>query len=138
MRPYYVPPSVGSPSDLHTYPSTASNIGSKNASITSATNSFGSSARNILAEMNYKEYTSDTSLSNSEIGKQLVEQAIWKYTSIFLAQPLEVAKTVLQVQLLEGDQRLPLSARAAGKVRRYSDTHRDSNEHYDVCPWFTN
>ena len=87
--------------------------------------------------MDYKEYNSDTSLSNSEIGKQLVEQAIWKYTSIFLAQPFEVAKTVLQVQLLEGDQQLPLQARAVGKVRRYADTYRDSDEQYDVCPCST-
>ena len=134
LRPYYISPSVSSPSDFPAHPSTASNIGSKNASTTTATNSFGSSARNILADMDYKDYNSDTSLSTSEIGKQLVEQAVWKYTSIFLAQPFEVAKTVLQVQLLEGNQQLPLQARAADKARRYADTYRDSDEQYDVCP----
>ena len=88
--------------------------------------------------MNYAEYTSDASPSISEIGKQLVEQAIWKYTSIFLAQPFEVAKTVLQVQLFKGDQQLPSQARAASKVRKHTDTYRDSDEqYYDVCPCST-
>ena len=99
--------------------------------------SFGSSTRNILADMDYKEYTPGASPSNAVIGKHLVEQAMWKYTSIFLAQPFEVAKTVLQVQLLESDQQSPLQARTGGKVRRYADTYRDSDEHYDVCPCFT-
>ena len=138
MRPYYIPPSVGPPSDLHTHPSTASNIGSRNASTTTAANSFGSSARNILADMDYTEYISDAAPSNSEVVKQLVEQALWKYTSVFLAQPFEVAKTVLQVQLLEGGQRLPSQARAADKARRYADSYRDSDEPYDVCSSFTN
>ena len=88
--------------------------------------------------MDYTEYISDAAPSSSEVGKRLVEQAIWKYTSIFLAQPFEVAKTVLQVQLLEGDQQLPLQARTAAKARRYADTYRDSDEPYDVCSWFTN
>ena len=48
--------------------------------------------------MDYTEYLSDPSPSSSDAIKLLVEQALWKYTSIFLAQPLEVAKTVLQVR----------------------------------------
>ena len=58
----------------------------------------GSSARNILADMDYSEYLSQSSPSPGEIGRSLVEHAIWKYTSIFLAQPFDVAKTVLQAQ----------------------------------------
>lgn len=34
-----------------------------------------------------------------EVIKALVDQALWKYMSVLLAQPFDVAKTVLQVQL---------------------------------------
>lgn len=95
LRPYYIPPSVGlSGPQNGTF---ATNAGSKLVSSTS-TNSFGSSARNILADMDYTDYIPESSPSSTVILKALVEQAIWKYTSVFLAQPFEVAKTVLQVQ----------------------------------------
>jgi fusion and transport protein UGO1 len=48
--------------------------------------------------MDYTDYLSDASPSPREIGRSLVEHAIWKYTSIFLAQPFDVAKLVLQAQ----------------------------------------
>lgn len=48
--------------------------------------------------MDYTDYIPESSPSSTVIVKGLVEQAIWKYTSIFLAQPFDVAKTVLQVQ----------------------------------------
>lgn len=133
LRPYYVPPSVGPVQDLHNTTSTSTYIGSKHASTGTATNSFGSSARNILADMDYSEFIPAASPSSSEIGKQLVEQAIWKYTSVFLAQPFEVAKTVLQVQLAPGgDQRLSAQSRVAEKVRRQPGRYRDTEDIYDV------
>ena len=132
LRPYYIPPSVGSAQDLHQTASTSTSIGNKHASTGTATSSFGSSARNILADMDYSEYIPDASPSSSEIGKQLVEQAIWKYTSVFLAQPFEVAKTVLQVQLAPGDQRPSAQARSTEKVRRQPARYRDSEGIYDV------
>ncbi|KAF6233939.1 hypothetical protein HO173_007769 [Letharia columbiana] len=95
LRPYYIPPSVGPSGPQNgTF---ATNAGSKHVSSTS-TNSFGSSARNILADMDYTDYIPESSPSSTAVMKGLVEQAIWKYTSVFLAQPFEVAKTVLQVQ----------------------------------------
>ena len=36
------------------------------------------------------------------MAKKLVDQAIWNYTTVLLAQPLEVAKTVLQVYQAPG------------------------------------
>ena len=48
--------------------------------------------------MDYTDYIPDSSPSSTAVIKGLVEQAIWKYTSVFLAQPFDVAKTVLQVQ----------------------------------------
>ena len=126
LRPYYIPPSVSNPPDVSQNASSAANLGSKHAS--TSTNSFGSSARNILADMDYSDYISDSGPSGTEVMKVLVEQALWKYMSVFLAQPFEVAKTVLQVQLagqgqkpgskfvLEDDMR-----RRPGNYRRHSD-----------------
>ncbi|KAL8787376.1 MAG: hypothetical protein Q9213_002259 [Squamulea squamosa] len=48
--------------------------------------------------MDYSEYLSDASPSSTATIKALAEQALWKYTSVFLAQPFDVAKTVLQVR----------------------------------------
>ena len=80
--------------------------------------------------MDYSEYISDVSPSSSDIGKQLVEQALWKYTSVFLAQPFEVAKTVLQVQVVSGDLRSSAQARAAEKIRSQPSNHQNTE---DLC-----
>ncbi len=99
LRPYYVPPSPRSPSFINGELPSPISYSSKNvSSSTSSSRSLGSSARNILADMDYTDYLSDASPSPREIGRSLVEHAIWKYTSIFLAQPFDVAKIVLQAQ----------------------------------------
>lgn len=131
LRPYWIPPSVGPPSDLNNRASTSSDIGSKHAS-TGRANSFGSSARNILADMDYSEYIPEATPSSSALGKQLVEQALRKYTSVFLAQPFEVAKTILQVQLASGDTQLPAQARAAQQMRRLPGKYQDHEDLYGV------
>ncbi|KAL8855666.1 MAG: hypothetical protein Q9178_007677 [Gyalolechia marmorata] len=101
LRPYYIPPSVGNTTGTASAkpspsPKFGGNHGSPSPSATSP--SFGSSARNILADMDYSEYLSDPSPSTTATIKALAEQALWKYTSVFLAQPFEVAKTLLQVR----------------------------------------
>lgn len=126
LRPYYVPPSVGSsgPSNGNF----VTNAGSKHVSSTS-TNSFGSSARNILADMDYTDYIPESSPSSTVVMKRLVEQAMWKYTSIFLAQPFEVAKTVLQVQAgSQAQKSLAKEAFADDMRRRPGSYRRDSYE----------
>lgn len=40
--------------------------------------------------------------------KELVDELIWKYTSVLMAQPFEVAKTILQVR--DQDENASLSA----------------------------
>ena len=98
LRPYYRPPSIGIPSEQ--------NNGSGNISIGSKSNS-GSGARNILSGINYEEIASEASgLSRGISLKGLLDDAVWKYSSVFMAQPFEVAKMVLQVRLNETiDQR---------------------------------
>ena len=132
LRPYYIPPSVGSPPNINTNASPAPNISSKHASASSKTNSFGSSARNILADMDYSDYLSSSSPSAKEVVKQLAEQAVWKYTSVFLAQPFEVAKTVLQVHVANSGPKLLEQAQVTERMQRRPDAYRDRDDLYDV------
>ena len=128
LRPYYVPPSVGNPSEVPHNVFGAANLSSKHAS--TSRNSFGSSARNILADIDYSDFISDSGPSSSEILKRLVEQALWKYTSVFLAQPFEVAKTVLQVQLAGPGQKPASKLAQEEDMRRRPGSYRQSS--YDV------
>lgn len=132
LRPYYIPPSMDSPPDVSHNTSGAANLGSKHAS--TSTKSFGSSARNILADMDYGDYISDSAPSSKDMVWNLMEQAVWKYTSVFLAQPFEVAKTVLQVQVAGPKQMVGLKSGLEDDMRRRPGNYRrDSYESYDVC-----
>ena len=129
LRPYYVPPSVTVSPEVRR-PGVAVSNGSKSASATS--NSLGSSARNILSDIDYTDYLSDTGPSSTEVIKRLIEHALWKYTSLLLAQPFDVAKTVLQVHVSSTGQK---SASRGGVApenarRRQSGFSQDS---YEVC-----
>lgn len=125
LRPYYIPPSVGHASNASHHATSPANLGSKN--VPTSTNSFGSSARNILADMDYSEYISDSPPSPTAMMKGLVEQAIWKYSSVFLAQPFEVSKTILQAQVARQGQKQ--AARVEDDMRRRPGTYRrDSYE----------
>lgn len=65
--------------------------------------------------------------------KALVEQALWKYTSVFLAQPFEVAKTVLQVQLAGQEQKSGSKFVSEDNVRRRPGNYRRHS--YEVWMW---
>ncbi|KAL8938331.1 MAG: hypothetical protein Q9216_003954 [Gyalolechia sp. 2 TL-2023] len=142
LRPYYIPPSVGRPPNT----STTGNVGGRNGSQTTSS-SFGSSARNILAEMDYSEYLSDSSPSSTATIKTIAEQAVWKYSSVFLAQPFEVAKTVLQVRAPSSGQKGPSQTPASDEARRrriqhrandvYQDYEVSSDSDYDSPSYFT-
>lgn len=108
LRPYYIPPSVGTPASSITTTSQPG-LGHENVSSTTGiTPSFGTAARDILSDISYGEYLKTSSSSSSastssfhsqsiaDAAKRLADQAIWKYTSVFLAQPFDVAKTILQ------------------------------------------
>ena len=131
LRPYYVPPSNDSTSLALAELSSPVTSNSRNVSSrVSTSTSLGSSTRNILADIDYSEYLLDTSPSPGEIGKSLLEHAFWKYTSIFLAQPFDVAKTVLQVQ--KG-----VAAQGSAKDHSTGDTRRPPQNYqkntYEVC-----
>ncbi|KAI9885151.1 MAG: hypothetical protein M1823_003038 [Watsoniomyces obsoletus] len=101
LRPYYIPPSVGLPSDpLPSAPGVKGSSSSYNSGATTRS-TLSSSARGILSDLDYSDYLSNSSPSATEVVKKLVDQALWKYTSVLLAQPFEVAKTVLQCHLAD-------------------------------------
>lgn len=124
LRPYYIPPSVGLPPDqLPPYNQSGGPGDSSSRALPGARSrsGFSSSARGILSDLDYGDYLSDGAPSAANIGKQLLDQALWKYTSVLLAQPFEVAKTILQCHLAEaGDGR-----RASHNVRATGGHDRD-------------
>jgi fusion and transport protein UGO1 len=92
LRPYYVPPSIGpTPSASPSQPLHAAKQSPTSSS------SFSTSARDLLPELDI-----DLKSSTSEAWQQtrsLVDTLVWRYSSVLLAQPFDVAKTVLQVSL---------------------------------------
>lgn len=136
LRPYYVPPSVGKPPSTSANASIIPNIGGKYGSNQPVSSpSFGSSARNILADMDYSEYLSDSSPSSTATVKTITEQAISKYTSVFLAQPFEVAKTILQVRAPSTAQDRPSPPASADEFRRKPVHHRGDDLYRDYEVW---
>lgn len=127
LRPYYVPPSVSASPDLGQYGAGVKDVGNN---VSASTASLGSSARNILSDMDYSEYLSDSSPRSSEMVKRLVEQALWKYTSVFLSQPFDVAKMMLQVQVLSKQR-----STVKGSISSEDSIRRPvtiSQDHYEV------
>jgi len=149
LRPYYVPPSIGlppEPSPPHNTPSSPSLSSSAyahahtNASRTPKP-SFGSQARDMLSDLDYDSYFSDSPPSVAEHAKRLLDQAMWNYTSVLLAQPFEVAKTLLQVHHARGhgppallppadDFKSRPSSFASGKYEDYPSDESDDDAGY--------
>lgn len=99
LRPYYVPPTIGDPS---TEPSnipgpTAFSRPAGNGTAHGGTK-YASKARDIFSDLDYKDYISEPSPGVVGNVKDVVNELMWKYTSVFLAQPFEVAKLLLQVR----------------------------------------
>lgn len=105
LRPYYIPPSIGIPPDASQNNASAPSYTSR-----SPKPSLGTQARDILSDLDYDSYFPDTSPTVAGHAKRLLDQALWNYTSVLLAQPFEVAKTILQIH--EASGQLP----ALGKI----------------------
>ncbi|CAJ2506479.1 Uu.00g006090.m01.CDS01 [Anthostomella pinea] len=92
LRPYYIPPTIGDQSDsLPSRPSPSSH-----ANATSG--NYASKARDIFPDLDYNNHLDEISPSTVQSVKQTVDELLWKYTSVLMAQPFEVAKTILQVR----------------------------------------
>ena len=94
LRPYYRPPVIGEPVE------SSATSGANPFHTDNATSSakYASKARDVLPDIDYKEYLGDSSPSALRGAKEFVDELIWKYTSVLMAQPFEVAKTVLQAR----------------------------------------
>ncbi|KAF2403087.1 mitochondrial carrier [Trichodelitschia bisporula] len=114
LRPYYIPPSIGPP------PEPLANV-TQHAAATkipppSSKPDLRSSARDLLSDLDYETYLPEKdSGSLADVTKRLLDQAVWNYTSILLAQPFEVAKIVLQCHLAGGTESLPVPTHANGQ-----------------------
>jgi fusion and transport protein UGO1 len=128
LRPYYVPPTIGehvesSASAAH---ASSAGAGAARASTTTATpfwsgggasggngtaaaaaasaattagGRYASRARDMFSDLDDWNNLSDQSPSVMRTVKGLVNELVWKYTSVLMAQPFDVAKTILQVRL---------------------------------------
>lgn len=95
LRPYYIPPSIGESADQ---------IASNDRSLPSdplrknVVGGYTHKARDMFADIDYKEYITEPSPSVTQSVKDVVDDLIWRYTSVLMAQPFEVAKAILQVR----------------------------------------
>ncbi|KAL0258990.1 hypothetical protein SLS55_006495 [Diplodia seriata] len=145
LRPYYIPPSIGLPSDP--VPNAAPRASpSAKPSASPPKPSFGSQARDILSDLDYGVDLSlgDGNPTVAEMAKKLLDQAVWNYTSVLFAQPFEVAKTVLQLHSPSSDQQRGLldpedaRKRAAASARaRYNEYLSDSDSADDSPSYFS-
>ncbi|KAI1323661.1 mitochondrial carrier domain-containing protein [Xylariaceae sp. FL0255] len=96
LRPYYIPPTIGEQTRSHIPTSTSTGTTSKTSPPGSR---YTAKARDIISDLDYKDHLDDLTPSNLQSVKQFVDDLLWKYTSVLMAQPFEVAKTILQVRL---------------------------------------
>lgn len=107
LRPYYIPPTIGERADLPT--STTAGPGPVGGNATGAR--YASRARDALGDLDYQSYLGDETPGVVQNVKNLLDELLWKYTSVLMAQPFEVAKIILQVR----DQDEMATAVAAGE-----------------------
>lgn len=109
LRPYYIPPRIGEQAESlpranpfsHPTSNTTATAATTTTAATaaaSATAKYSSKARDIFPDIDYKDHLDELSPSTVESIKQFVDELLWKYTSVLMAQPFEVAKTILQVR----------------------------------------
>lgn len=89
LRPYYIPQSGLTPTTNTTAEVTSS----------SATQVFGSSARDFMPDLDYADYL-DSSPSVADWVRDALNRALVRYSKVLTAQPFDVAKTILQVYVV--------------------------------------
>jgi fusion and transport protein UGO1 len=89
----------------------------------------------MFSDLDYSDYISDSSPSAMNMIKEMADQALWKYTSVLIAQPFEVAKMVLQVRI--APQRDGLDVAGTSRTWRQRTSDYDDDLYDDVsgvCP----
>ncbi|KIW68350.1 hypothetical protein PV04_04303 [Phialophora macrospora] len=90
LRPYYVPPSIGTDA-LPNATSGASKPSSQASGF-------------VFPDIDYSDYIPEGSPSLTGSIKSYIDQAFWKYTTVVLGQPFEVAKLILQARVAQDDE----------------------------------
>lgn len=129
LRPYYIPPSIGEPVDppLPT-------PGPRAFTDANATGKYTSKARDIFSDIDYKNYIADPSPSAVQTVKDFLDELLWKYTSVLLAQPFEVAKTLMQVRVQDDLGGLEATAAAAAEAaKQRPESQMSSSYGGEVC-----
>ncbi|KAI0965250.1 mitochondrial carrier domain-containing protein [Xylaria arbuscula] len=98
LRPYYIPPRIGEQTGSLPRANPFSSSSTSNAAAP-ASAKYASKARDIFPDIDYKDHLDDLSPSTIESIKQFIDELLWKYTSVLMAQPFEVATTILQVRV---------------------------------------
>lgn len=88
LRPYAIPASIGT---------------AEAANATAAASKAASGSTFSFPDLDYSDYLSDATPSLNVSVKSILDQALWKYTSVVLAQPFEVAKLILQTRIAQED-----------------------------------
>lgn len=114
LRPYYLPPSIGLPPD----PTDANANATRGASagVSSPSRDF----RDLFSDIDYGDYLPGSSPSVANIAKSIVDKAIWNYTSVFLAQPFEVAKVVLQCHMANSSTHITSQSPSNDSSKRFN------------------
>ncbi|KAF7115145.1 hypothetical protein CNMCM5793_001379 [Aspergillus hiratsukae] len=131
LRPYYIPPSFGLEASNASSPS--------HTTAPSSAQVFGSSARDLLPDLDYSEYL-ESSPSVSEWIRDALDAAIWRYTSVLIAQPFDVAKTILQAYVVPDSQDGQWAAderRRSGRVDSFDESDEDYQSSDDESSYFT-
>lgn len=124
LRPYYIPPTIGD----EPLPAPGPHAFADGA----ATGKYTSKARDIFSDIDYKDYISEDSSSVVQTVKDLLDELLWKYTSVLMAQPFDVAKTILQVRSQEDIAPPSAPITPVDQLRRRGSDHR-SSIYDDVC-----
>jgi mitochondrial fusion and transport protein UGO1 len=128
LRPYYIPPTIGEPSEP--LPTSSPNpFATRNAT----SGQYASKARDIFSDLDYKDYISEPSPSVIQTVKDFVDETLWKYTVVLLAQPFGVAKTVLQVRSQDDLGSLGLSPVTPEPLQRRTSNYGGSSHGFEYA-----
>ncbi|KIX09216.1 uncharacterized protein Z518_00295 [Rhinocladiella mackenziei CBS 650.93] len=122
LRPYYVPPSIGID---------AVSNGTAGTSKPFSGPSF------TLPDIDYSDYISEASPSLRGSIKSVVDRALWKYTSVVIAQPFEVAKLILQARVAQDEKDEPEKRQTHGRQEDSLDEYEFDHSSDDEPNYFT-
>lgn len=123
LRPYYIPPTIGEQTE--SLPGQPNPFSHANGTSGGGAK-YASRARDIFPDLDYRDYVNDPSPSTIQSIKELIDELLWKYTSVLMAQPFEVAKTVLQVRAQDDLELLETGASSSQSARPKMASPRES------------